>query len=251
MALKSYKKNLDYSYTLGVYPTLELLQSRPDLTKTVLLKSDNNGELPINKIKALCDAHQIGYDVSPKAIKKISVKENTYAVGVFKKDYPVLSSGTNHLVLVHPSNMGNLGTIVRTMIGFGVTDLALIRPAADIFDPKVVRSSMGALFAVDFRFCYFDTFTEYHDTFKNSEGKREFYFFTPIGESELSQTRFEAPYSMVFGNEGKGLDLKNLPKGKSVHIKQSSNIDSLNLAVAVSIALHETLVDSSTPYDSI
>ncbi len=65
----------------------------------------------------------------------------------------------NHIVLVEPRNMGNAGTIIRTMLGFGYKNLALIEPAVDVFDPKVVRSTMGALFRINFE--YFQTWEEY------------------------------------------------------------------------------------------
>jgi hypothetical protein len=45
------------------------------------------------------------------------------------------------------------------MAGFGFHDLVLVRPAADAFDPKVIRASMGALFRVSFE--YFDSFDDY------------------------------------------------------------------------------------------
>jgi TrmH family RNA methyltransferase len=43
-------------------------------------------------------------------------------------------------VLINPSSHRNVGTIVRTMLGFGFADLAVISPIADIFHPKVGRS---------------------------------------------------------------------------------------------------------------
>ena len=49
--------------------------------------------------------------------------------------------------------MGNLGTIMRTMVGFGMEDLAIIRPGVDAYDPKVIRASMGSIFHL--RFAYF------------------------------------------------------------------------------------------------
>ena len=42
--------------------------------------------------------------------------------------------------------MGNLGTIIRTIAGLGINDLAIIEPAADIWNPKTLRATMGALF---------------------------------------------------------------------------------------------------------
>ena len=43
------------------------------------------------------------------------------------------------MVLVNPSDMGNMGTIIRTMLGFNYVNLAIIRPGVDVFDPRVIR----------------------------------------------------------------------------------------------------------------
>ncbi len=72
----------------------------------------------------------------------------------------------NHIVLVNPSNSGNLGTIIRSMVGFGIYDLAIIKPAVDIFDLKTIRASMGAIFNI--RFSYFDSFSDYSKEYKNN-----------------------------------------------------------------------------------
>lgn len=60
-------------------------------------------------------------------------------------------NNANHVVLVNPGILGNMGTIIRTMLGFNYTNLAIIRPG-DVFDPRVVRASMGALFNINFEF---------------------------------------------------------------------------------------------------
>ena len=56
--------------------------------------------------------------------------------------------------------MGNMGTIIRTCVGFGIKNLAVIEPAVDIFNPKVVRASMGAVFHVNI--CRYDSFDTYY-----------------------------------------------------------------------------------------
>ena len=60
-----------------------------------------------------------------------------------------------------PSDMGNLGTIIRTAVGFGCTDIGIISPAVDAYNPKVIRGSMGSFFKVNLQ--YFDSFEEYKE----------------------------------------------------------------------------------------
>ena len=130
--------------------------------------------------------------------------------------------------------MGNLGTILRTAVGFGIYDIAIILPGADIFHPKTVRSSMGALFKL--RFHQYQSFQEYRNEFQ----KHQIFTFMLNGENTL--TIQECPkvqlFSLVFGNEATGLDDSYLEVGTSILIPQSPDVDSLNLTIAVGIGAY-------------
>ena len=104
--------------------------------------------------------------MNDKTIERISLKGKHLAVGVFSKYNSPIKPEENHLVLVNPSDMGNIGTIARTMIGFGLANLALIRPAADYFDPRGIRASMGAIFHLNIE--YFDSLSDYKKTYNNN-----------------------------------------------------------------------------------
>ena len=236
--LKPYKKEFEHSYTFGVFPTLELLAHRPEQALLMLLHSQGERNQGVAKIRAACRARGVTLEVNDKVVERLSPKENTYAVGVFRKWQDKLDAEANHVVLVNPGDMGNLGTIMRTMLGFGVGDLALVRPAADLFDPRAVRASMGALFSL--RTHYFDTFADYSGRFT-----RNLYPFITDGEARLDKVRFKAPFSLVFGNESSGLPDEYRQLGTSVSIAHTQKIDSLNLPVAVAIALYEAA--SNTP----
>ena len=83
-----------------------------------------------------------------------------FVVGIFEKYTDAVNPKKSHLVLVNPSNMGNLGTIIRTAVGFGIYDIAVITPCADVFNPKTVRGSMGSLFRVNLQM--FSSYEEYN-----------------------------------------------------------------------------------------
>lgn len=185
----------------------------------------------IDEISAICTDNGIPLEKSDKIIQKLAYKKNTYAIGVFQKYYPVLSEEGNHVVLVEPRNMGNIGTVVRTMVGFGIKDLALVRPAADIFDPKVIRSAMGSLFRINFE--YFDTFEDYYLKHMN----HSMYPFIVHGGRKIKQIAVEKPFSLIFGNESRGLDRTYTTVGQPVYIPQTNEVDSLNLSIAAGIAM--------------
>ncbi len=233
---KEYKKDTDYSYASGVFATLELLNTRPkDVIRVFLSRQGgkNRGQL---EIQELCRKYSIPTEWADGLITKLSHSENCYALGVFKKYNSELRGQSselrrNHVVLVNPSDMGNMGTIIRTMVGFGFTDLAIIRPGVDIFDPKVIRASTGAFFKINFQ--YFNNFEEYQKSFP----EYKIYSLMLTGAKDLSQIKFEKPFSLVFGNEGSGLPDNFLKYGTSIKITHSEEIDSLNLSVVVGITL--------------
>ena len=128
-------------------------------------------------------------------------------------------------------DMGNMGTIMRTMLGFHYTNLVIIRPAVDVFDPKVVRASMGAIFHLNV--CYYDDFETYYQQYKH----HEFYPLMLKGAKNIHQVESLSLHSLVFGNESSGLDDSYLNYGQSVFIPHSDQIDSLNLSMALGLTL--------------
>jgi TrmH family RNA methyltransferase len=231
MRLKRYNKALDYSYTFGMYPTIELLRVRPETVVKVITHSRLSGEEGSGIINVLAEKHGIPLECNDRLINRLSPKDICYVVGVFKKYYPEISEN-NHVVLVNPGNSGNLGTIIRSMLAFDFKDLAVIRPAVDIFHPDAVRASMGALFSVNFRL--FDDIESYRERFDT----HNLYLFMTEGQGALDETSFSPPYSLIFGSEPSGLPGRYQELGSNVRIAQSGRVDSLNLAISASIVLH-------------
>jgi len=231
MKIKAYKKDFDYTYTLGVFETIELLKNRPDLVLRVYIKSNSYKNKGIPIIDEICREKHIELIESDNTIQKLSKKDNCFAIAIIKKYEMTLQEG-NHVVLVNPGDMGNMGTIIRTMLGFNYTNLAIIRPGVDVFDPRVIRASMGALFNINFE--YFNSFDEYLTKYP----EREVYPLMLKGAKNIHQiTAANNKHSLVFGNESSGLPDDYLKYGQSVFIPHSDKIDSLNLSMALGITL--------------
>lgn len=232
---KRYKKESTHSYVFGVFPTLELLSRIPDQVIEVMVHPkgfENDGVIGIQKY---CAEQNIPITHQEKAFLRLGARENDYAIGIFRKNEPGLNPSTDHVVLVNPSNMGNLGTIIRTMVGFNFLDLGIIQPSADVFHPDVVRASMGALFQI--RFERFHDFNAYVKKYP-----RNLYPLLTNGETDLSHARFSQPFGLIFGNESSGLPVEFIKIGSTLKIPQSTHIDSLNLAVAVGITLYQSKI---------
>jgi TrmH family RNA methyltransferase len=229
---RSYKKDFSFSYAIGVSPVIELLNHKGDKVTKVYIHPKGEKNSGVGKIVDSCKKLSIPIETNAGFIENISLSENTYAVAVFNKYESKLDDQKNHVVLVNPSDPGNLGTICRTMLGFGFTDLAVIKPGVDVFDPKTIRASMGAVFQLNFQ--YFSSFEGYQGSFKQN-----IYSFMTDGEELLGKVTFKRLYALVFGNEGGGLDSRYKKFGKSVRIPQSDKVDSLNLSIAVGVSLYE------------
>lgn len=232
-SIKKYLKDFGYSYSFGVFPTLELLQHRPQEVLKVVISPKGYKNKGIEELQQLCHKLRIQIEKSEGIVEKISGSENTYAMGIFKKFESPLDKNTNHVVLVAPSDMGNLGTIIRTMLGFGYKDIAIIKPAADIFDPRTIRASMGSVFRI--RFQYFSTFKDYEKQFP----EQHLYPFMTDAHKSLEEVEFQSPFSLVFGSESSGLSSEYRQIGTTVAIPQTKLIDSLNLSIAVGVSLYE------------
>lgn len=233
--MNKYDKKGDVSYSLGTTLTIELLIRKPEIARKIYIHPKQNRDETYEKILFLAKKNNVQIIENNLKIFALSDKENTFVIGEFSKFEIKDRHQGNHVVLVNPSNMGNLGTIIRSCAAFNVDFLAIIRPAADAYDPKCVRSSMGAIFSLPFK--YYDSFEEYKEEYPS----QHLYPFMLQTNNMLKTTKKEKPYSLIFGNEAKGLPVSFLDEGSPIKIEQSNDVDSLNLDNAVSIGIYSFL----------
>lgn len=240
--IRKYHKEDTYSYALGVFTTIELLQNKKESVIKVLLSSKGDRNKGVDKIKEICQQNNIECVYADGQISRVSDKENTYAVGVFDKydsGLQDIDDLNQHLVLVRPLNAGNMGTNIRTALAFNIKNIAIVRPAVDIFNPQIISSSMGAIFSVNIE--YFDSLEQY---FKKYSPKNSYSFVLaePNSRQYLNKVTIVKPAAYIFGNEGEGLTQTELKFGQKIMIEQTESVDSLNLSVAVGIGLYKAYI---------
>ena len=235
MKLSRYKRDFTHSYALGATLVYELLAVHPELIQRVFLRPDITPGADLADLLAKLKAHHIETIETTKAFNVLDAKDNCLLIAEFTKPATKLSAGP-HLVLVNPSDSGNLGTIMRSATAFGFTNLAIISPAVDPYQPKVVRASMGAAFHLNIQ--EFPSFEQYRASV-NQDRKYYAFMLNPnaiqLPDLKLSDDNF----SLVFGNEAAGLPPEFAEIATPVFIPQSSAVDSLNLSVATSLALYQ------------
>ena len=232
--LTVYKKKYDYTYIFGAFPTIEALKNRPSFLAKIVIHEQALHSEKYDIITSLCEQNGVHMEINSKLSERLRDKENCLVIGILYKYQNTLDDTLNHIVLVNPSDMGNMGTIMRTSLGFGVKNLAIIEPAVDYFNPKVLRASMGAIFSLNIR-----TFPTFQSYLSLCQSKRSFYPFMLDGSMTLQSMSINLndTYTLIFGNEASGLDPSYQKIGQSIRIHHTTEIDSLNLSVAVGIAL--------------
>ena len=141
------------------------------------------------------------------------------------------------MILETLQDPGNLGTILRAGEGAGITGLVMNRDTADIYNPKVIRSTMGSAFRVPF--LYTDDLPGTVRELK-AGGIRLFAAHLE-GRNNYEEEDYTGNTGFLIGNEGNGLTEELSAAADAwVKIPMAGKVESLNAAVAASILMFET-----------
>lgn len=157
----------------------------------------------------------------------------------------ILANNSFVLALDAIQDPGNLGTIIRNSIWFGVDSLLLGTGTVDVFNPKVIRSCMSNLHG----FSYLNT--DLSPFFDSAEKQGWSIFLLRLDSSaqELNHVRFPKKSIVVIGNEGNGIHSDLItPNRKSVFIPSfaAGEVESLNASVASALALYAWKTNSKS-----
>jgi TrmH family RNA methyltransferase len=141
-----------------------------------------------------------------------------------------------YLFLEGIQDPGNLGTILRTAEGAGVTAVFMDKHCADLYQPKVIRSTMGSIYRVP---CVIAE--DFEQTLKEQKEQGITLFAADLeGSIGYEKADYQVSCGILIGNEGNGLSEKALALADfKVHIPMEGQVESLNAAVATAILLYE------------
>lgn len=140
--------------------------------------------------------------------------------------------GKKYAALENIQDPSNLGTILRTAEALGADGVILSVGCCDIFSPKVVRGSMGAVFRLPFMT------VENMAEFVSAAGVPS-YASTPHDAKDINNIDFSVGGIMLIGNEGNGLRSETINScTKRVRINMKGRAESLNASAAAAILLY-------------
>lgn len=151
--------------------------------------------------------------------------------------FDTIKDSGKFLALDNVQDPNNLGTILRSAEAFGVSGVILSADCCDIYNPKVVRGSMGAVYRVPFVIC---------GTIAAFLGEHpELHSYAAVVSSDaerITDIVFDAPCVAVIGNEGNGLGRETIDAcGHRITIPMKGNAESLNASAAATIIIWEML----------
>ncbi len=155
-----------------------------------------------------------------------------------KQKFPYrINKRGNYLACERIQDPSNLGTILRTAEALGIDGVILSGDCCDMYSPKVVRGSMGAVFRMPE--LSVDDFTAF--IAKLSADGVETYASTPRGAQPVTEVSFDGGV-MLIGNEGSGLKAETIDAcTKRVMIPMKGRAESLNASAAAAMLMWEMM----------
>ena len=169
---------------------------------------------------------------TPQGILLVVRQNLSMPLEVVKKNFIVVLDGVK--------DPGNVGTILRTAEAFDC-GIILLDGAADIFNAKVVRSSMGAIFNLTAAKMSRENFLE---LMKSSNFEITAAVLDDTAEKYFCQD-FNKKSAIVFGSEAEGVSAEIFNAAKKIFIPRSGAAESLNVATAAGIIISEAVRQNS------
>jgi len=214
------------SYSLGMSLTIEALKHKASFVEDIILSSKANKNEQLTYLLKLCEDNNITPSFDDLAIEKLSLKENCYCIGVFKKFESKLKSN-KHIVLYQFNDFGELGTVLRSAVSFDFKDIVLIDSDIDYFDPRCIRASMGSIFHTNIE--RYKSIDEYISNYP----KQTLVPFVSNSDKELRDLKIDDSFSILISQQYYGLD----SRFKNGYYLKHSNLDEISLSVRSSVIL--------------
>lgn len=140
------------------------------------------------------------------------------------------------LILENIQDPGNLGTMVRTAEGAGVDGIIMTSGTVDIYNPKVIRSTMGAMYRM--KYCYTDDIS---GTFSLLRLRNVATYAAYLdGGVDYLEPDYRRGTAFIIGNEGNGLTRETAFLADSrIIIPMKGQLESLNAAVSGAVLMYE------------
>ncbi len=219
---KKYRDSVNAFLVEGEHLVLEAYKA--GLIKELILEKDRL--FPINVPTTY---------VTNDIIHKISCLESPSDVMAVVSKKEEDNIGEKILILDDIQDPGNLGTIIRSAVAFGIDTLVLSPNTVDLYNPKVIRSTQGMIFHLNI---IIRPLNEFIENLKKDNYK---ILGTKVTSGiDVKDSKTYSHFALIMGNEGSGVKEEILDScDECLYIKMNEECESLNVGVATSILLYE------------
>lgn len=165
--------------------------------------------------------------VNDMVLEKLAQTKNPQGVLVVCEKLQSKKPTDKVLILDNVQDPGNVGTLLRSALGFGFNTVVLDN-TADLYNDKVLRSAQGNIFRLNIIFEDTLTFMKNH--------KEYLYYGTAMNGKDINDIKGER-IALILGNEGSGVRQEILDK-THFNVTINTQVESLNVGVAGSIIMH-------------
>lgn len=149
--------------------------------------------------------------------------------------FDTIKNSGKFLALDNIQDPSNLGTILRTAEAVGINAVVLSRDCCDIYSPKVVRGSMGAVFRLNYLIC-----NSVAQFISEQNGVKSYAAVVDSGAKKVNEIVFDSSCIVCIGNEGNGLKQSTIDAcDENITIPMPGRAESLNASVAAGILMWE------------
>jgi RNA methyltransferase, TrmH family len=217
--------------------------------KMLVAKPEFLNSLPPELIKNVNEIEDVSYE-ELKQISTLKTPHNALAIVRMLENEMNISEIIDHfcVALDCVQDPGNLGTIIRAAGWFGIKNIICSPDSVDVYNPKVIQSSMGAMIHVNV------FYRDLRDFLKSAKENSVPVFGTLLEGHSIYDHKLDNKGIILLGNESKGISDELLPYiTEKIRIPKFSNategIDSLNVGMAASIVFSEFLQKSGCTPD--
>jgi TrmH family RNA methyltransferase len=227
----------------GIECIKQAIKANVEITRIII---KNNAELSnwgndtiekYNHVKII----EMSNELFNKLAEKTNPSEMLITVKIKLKTYEDITEENPFLLIFdRPSDYGNLGSIIRSANAFGVNGILIVGHGIEIYEPKVIRASLGSIFFTKIiQIESMEKLIEYIETEK-IKNKIEIIGTDSKGTLTLKDCLLNKPVMVIIGNEAKGMSIKLTEIcDKIIRIPREGNINSLNVSCAASIIMWE------------
>jgi len=237
------RNKLNEIFIEGIECIKKAVESKIEITRIIIKNINNLSEWGKNTVKQNKDVKII--EMSDKLYNELCDKTNPSEMLITAKIKQNTLNDINNknpfiIVFDRPTDYGNLGSVIRSANAFNADGLFIIGHGVDIYEPKVIRASMGSIFFT--KIITIGSMEILSEFIKSQKKKNnmEIIGTDSTGTVLLNDYKIKRPVMAIIGNEAKGMSV-NLKEicDKIIRIPMEGNVNSLNLSCAASIIMWE------------